>query len=319
MSLPDAGLLEFYGRMQRIRSFEESLAELFGQGVLGGTSHFCIGQEACAVGVIGALRETDWLVSNHRGHGHLLARGLELARVAGELLGRLNGYCRGRGGSQHLCAMDRCFLGTNGITGGGIPIGAGAALALHYRGSQDIAAVFFGDGASNQGTFHETLNMAALWRLPLLLVCENNLYGMSNPVDKACAGGRVGPRAAAYGIPAAECDGMQVEAVHAAAAAAAAHVRSGSGPFLLELMTYRHCGHSKNDARVYRTRTEETAMRERDCLKLCREQLLARGVPEAVVAAAETAARSAVAAAMAEALETPAGGEADALGGIYAD
>lgn len=319
MSLPDAILLDFHGRMQRIRSFEEALAELFGKGVLGGTSHFCIGQEACAVGVIGALRETDWLVSNHRGHGHLLARGLELPRVAGELLGRLSGYCRGRGGSQHLCAMERCFLGTNGITGGGIPIGAGAAFALQYRGSQDITAVFFGDGASNQGTFHETLNMAALWHLPLLLVCENNLYGMSNPVDKACAGGRVAPRAAAYGIKSAVADGMQVEAIYAATERAAAHVRAGNGPFLLELMTYRHCGHSKNDARVYRDRSEEAAMQERDCLKLCRERLLDSGVAEAAIVAVEVAARSAVAAAIQEALDTPAGGVADALGGVYAD
>ena len=161
MQLSNEKLLEFYHLMVKIRAFEETLSSLFSKGLLGGTSHFCIGQEASAVGVVQGVRDTDWIVSNHRGHGHLLARYLDVDKVMAELLGKLTGYCGGRGGSQHMCAMDKCFLGTNGITGGGIPLATGAALALKVQKKNDIVVAFFGDGASNQGTFHESLNIAA--------------------------------------------------------------------------------------------------------------------------------------------------------------
>lgn len=326
-------LLHFYGRMVTIRAFEEKLSELFTTGLLGGTSHFCIGQEASAVGVVGASRATDWLVSNHRGHGHLLARGLDVSRVMAELLGRLTGYCGGRGGSQHLCSYSEHFLGTNGIVGGGLPIATGAAFALKYQKSSDIAIVFFGDGASNQGTFHESLNLAQLWQLPVLFVCENNFYGMSTPISKTIARadgasfevpsgtsgvtGWVTPRAAAYGIRGTTADGRDVEAVYAAAEAAIGRIRAGEGPELLELMTYRLCGHSKSEPRVYRTREEEETMREHDGLAMLPARLAERGVPGETIEATAAAARAAVEEATQRALAAPYGGRVDALGGVF--
>lgn len=311
-------LLQYYERMHLIRFFEQKLADLFSQGLLGGTSHFCIGQEACAVGVLSAAKSDDWVISNHRGHGHLLARGLDPDRVMGELLGKLNGYCGGRGGSQHLCSMQDYFLGTNGITGGGIPIGTGAALALKYRGETKVAIVFFGDGASNQGTFHESLNMASLWKLPVLYVCENNRYGMSNPVEKACAGGSVAARAGAYCIPAVNADGLKVSEVARATADALDKIRAGEGPYLLELQTYRFCGHSKNDPRVYRSRDEEEQMQARDCLLNCQQELMQAGVEQQAIRQAEERARQRIEEAAQKALQAPAGGREHALGAVYA-
>ena len=311
-------LLQMYQRMVLIRSFEEKLASLFSQGALGGTSHFCIGQEASAVGVIWAARDTDWLISNHRGHGHLLARGLEPRRVMGELMGKLTGYCRGRGGSQHLSAMDLHFLGTNGITGGGIPIGTGAAFALKYLNKDDIAIVFFGDGASNQGTFHEALNIASLWKLPVLFVCENNLYGMSNPTSRSCASGTIAPRAAAYNMFGQTCDGLDLETVFFTAGEAIERVRSGNGPELLEVMTYRQCGHSKNDPRVYRTREEEADYAKRDSISQAARLLAERGCPLDDIVAAAQAAKDEIEEAAADALKAPAGGIADATSGLFA-
>jgi TPP-dependent pyruvate/acetoin dehydrogenase alpha subunit len=304
--------------MLLVRRFEESLGDLFSRNLLGGTSHFCIGQEACAVGVVGAVRETDWLVSNHRGHGHLLARGLDPFRVMAELMGREAGYCGGRGGSQHMCAMDLCFLGTNGITGGGIPIGTGAAWALKYQGKDDIAVVFFGDGAGNQGTFHESLNMASLWKLPVLFVCENNGYGMSNPTASSTAVPMVSDRAAAYSMPGAVADGMNVVSVIEAAAGMAERVRSGEGPALLELTTYRFCGHSKNDPRVYRTREEETAWSERDCLAVAARELRERGLPDAEIERLYDEAAAEMDDVVERALAAPVGSREHALGGVYA-
>lgn len=333
MDFTNEQLLTFYRRMVTIRAFEEKLSELFSTGLLGGTSHFCIGQEASAVGVVSAARSTDWLVSNHRGHGHLLARGLEVSRVMGELLGRLTGYCGGRGGSQHMCAYDEHFLGTNGIVGGGLPIATGAALALKYRHSSDVAIVFFGDGASNQGTFHESLNIARLWQLPILFVCENNFYGMSTPISRTIAhpggadftvpGGTAGvtgwvaPRAAAYDMRGTVADGRDVEAVYDVTAAALERIRGGQGPELLELTTYRLCGHSKSEPRVYRTREEEETMRQQDALLLFPERLLARGITAATVEATAAAARQEVAEATERALAAPSGGPAEAVSGVY--
>ena len=307
-----------FRRMLLIREFEEVLGGLFTKNLLGGTSHFCIGQEACSVGVVGAARETDWLVSNHRGHGHLLARGLDPFRVMSELMGRETGYCGGRGGSQHMCAMDLCFLGTNGITGGGIPIGTGAAWALKYRELDDIAIVFFGDGASNQGTFHESLNMASLWKLPVLFVCENNGYGMSNPTAQSVATTKVADRAAAYSMPGTTVDGMDVVTVLEATATMAERVRAGGGPALLELMTYRFCGHSKNDPRVYRTREEERDWGERDCLAVTAGMLGERGLDAAAIQELRDAVVAEMEDVVERALAAPVGDRDHALGGVYA-
>ena len=313
-------LLETYRQMVKIRAFEEKLSELFSKGLLGGTSHFCMGQEASAVGIASAARPTDWFVSNHRCHGHLLAKGLETERLMAELLGKITGYCGGKGGSQHMCCMEKHFLGTNGIVGGGIPIATGAAFALKYKHSSDIAVVFFGDGAANQGTFHESLNIAALWKLPVLFVCENNLYGMSTQVERTVAGDthRIAPRAAAYGIPAQTIDGWDVELVCSTAHEAMERVRAGNGPELLELMTYRLCGHSKSEPRVYRTREEEAEMQKTDSLVILPKRLLELGFTQEQIDEAAKSAHDEVEAAAQKALAAPAGGPQFAHSGVFA-
>ncbi len=314
-----AELLAGYKYMLLIRKFEEAIAELFERNLIGGTSHFCIGQEACAVGVVSETRETDYLVSNHRGHGHLLARGLDPARVLAELMGRSYGYCGGKGGSQHMCAMDRFFLGTNGITGGGIPIGAGAAYALQRQNSDSIVVVFFGDGASNQGTFHESLNMASLWDLPVLYVCENNFYAMSQSIDNSIAGGSVAKRAEVYQMNAEKCDGMNLPAIKQKSAEMIASVREQRRPMLLELFTYRFCGHSKNDKRVYRTREEEAEWQQRDCLHLTRTYLEAQGVSTAELDSVVADVEDEISEAVAKASAQPYGSYEDALGPVFAE
>ncbi len=296
-------LLDAYRVMLLIRAVEERVAALYADGAIFGTCHLCIGQEAVAVGVA---------VSSHRGHGHLLAMGGDPARLLGELMGRVNGYCRGRGGSQHISVPALGFLGTNGITGGGIPIATGAALAAKMRNTGVAVVCFFGDGATNQGTFHESLNMAALWRLPVLYVCENNLYAMSEPVARTVAGGDILQRPRAYAMPSARVDGMDVEAVERAAGRLLEGVRAGHGPAFLEAMTYRFCGHSKSDRRVYRTREEEARWSARDPLATTRARLLAAGF-EPEVGRIEHDVRSQVAHAeevCRHASETPPGDEA---------
>ena len=318
MQIETSQLLAMYGRMLLIRFFENKLAELFSCGALGGTSHFCVGEEASAVGVIWAASDKDWLISNHRGHGHLLARGLDPRRVMAELMGKDAGYCRGRGGSQHISCIERHFLGTNGITGGGIPIAAGAALSAKYNGTGEIAICFFGDGASNQGTFHETLNIASLWKLPVLFVCENNGYAMSTPLARNSASGDIAPRAAAYNMKASVCSGFDVEETYFAACKAIEEVRESQVPQLLEVMTYRHCGHSKNDSRIYRSREEEQEMMTRDCIASAKRKLLGRGCKESELAEAEERARAEIEAAAKFAQEAPVSEAEQALEGIFA-
>jgi TPP-dependent pyruvate/acetoin dehydrogenase alpha subunit len=260
--------------MQLIRVFEERMLKLVGEGRIRGTTHPYVGQEAVAVGACLALRPDDWVVSTHRGHGHLLAKGGDPNRLMAELFGKVDGYGGGKGGTQHMADFSVGHLGSNGITGGGIPIGTGAALSAKMRGSRQVTLVFFGDGATNQGTFHESLNLAALWRLPAVYVCENNGYAMSTAVHEACAIEHLSERAGAYGIPGLQVDGMDVLAVHKATAGAVEHARNGGGPSLVECKTYRFLGHSKSDQRVYRSREEEAAWRERDPIYRFREWML---------------------------------------------
>jgi pyruvate dehydrogenase E1 component alpha subunit len=274
--LPDE-YLEYYRKMVLIRRFEEKVASMFSDDLVSGTCHLCCGQEACAVGAVSALSETDLIVSNHRGHGHLLARGGDPVRLMAELLGKAEGYCMGKGGTQHLCAMDIAFLGTNGVTGGGIPIATGAALSSQYRDSNEVVACFFGDGASNQGTFHESLNMASIWKLPVVYFCENNLYGMSMHANRSMAVRDIAVRSQAYDMPGVIVDGMDVIAVRDAVAAAVDRARSGGGPSLVEAKTYRYEGHSKSDRRVYRTKAEEASWRERDPITNWRAKLVDTG------------------------------------------
>jgi len=255
---------EAYSLMLRIRFFEEAIERLFLEGRIMGTAHTCIGQEAVAVGVAAALEPRDAMTTTHRGHGHFLARGADAGRAMSELFGRAPGYSRGRGGSQMMMDPAIGFFGANGITGGSIPFAAGVALDAQIRGTGRVVACFFGDGASNQGVFHETLNIAALWKLPVLYIVENNGYAMSTATSRGLANPKISDRAAAYGIRGTQVDGNDYFAVREAVATLAADVRAGKGPALLECMTYRLAGHSRGDPRVYRTREEEAEAWKQD-------------------------------------------------------
>ena len=249
--------LKLYRDMLLIRRFEEMVEKLFSEGRIVGTAHTSIGQEAVAVGVAAALRPQDALTSTHRGHGHFLARGADPRRLLAELFGRRGGYSRGRGGSQMMMAPELGFYGTNGITGASVAFAAGLALNARLEGRDRVVAAFFGDGASNQGIVHETLNLAALWKLPLLAICETNGYAMSTPTRDGVSTGSVVRRAEGYGIPGRAIDGNDVLVVRDAVASFAERARRGEGPALLECRTYRLSGHSRGDPRIYRTRDEE--------------------------------------------------------------
>ena len=269
--------LSYLRDMKRIRAFEERVDRLFVEARIHGTTHLCIGQEAVPVGACAAIAPTDLASGSHRGHGLAIAKGLGTDRLMAELLGRRAGYCQGRGGTQHVASLEHGFLGTNGITGGGIPIATGAALSARLRRSGQIVLSFFGDGATNQGTFHESLNMASIWRLPVVYVCENNLYGMSTCIRDVAAVERLAERAAAYRIPAETLDGNDVLEVREAVARAVARAREGGGPTFLECNTYRHLGHSKSDQREYRSREEEQCWLALDPITRSERRLLGAG------------------------------------------
>ncbi len=313
--MPD--IMALYKKMLKIRLFEEKIDWLFSRGRLGGTTHLCIGQEAVAVGVDDALTADDYVVSNHRGHGHLIARGADPALLFAELLGKPDGYCRGRGGTQHISIAHLNFLGTNGITGGGIPIATGAGLSIKLSGEDRISVCFFGDGASNQGTFHESLNMASAWSLPVLYVCENNVYAMSTRFTKVSRLPDVSARAAAYAMPSAVVDGMDALKVSDAARMLAVRIRSGHGPALLEAKTYRYCGHSKSDARAYRSRDEEAIWRQKDPVLLL-EKKIAEMLSEDAVEKIRDQAMSEIEDAYQSALLMREPGPHDAFEGVYA-
>jgi acetoin:2,6-dichlorophenolindophenol oxidoreductase subunit alpha len=250
--------------MWQIRRFEEAVDDLFARGLMHGTMHLSIGQEAVATGACLALTRDDLITSTHRGHGHCIAKGAQLDRMMAELLAKQTGYCRGRGGSMHIADVETGNLGANGIVGGGIPIAAGAALAQKLKNTTNVAVSFFGDGATNEGAFHEGLNLAAVWGLPAIFICENNGYGMSMSSSLSMAVPRVSDRAVGYGMPGVTVDGNDVQEVFDAVAAAVAHARAGQGPTLIEAITYRHKGHSKSDQNLYRTREEIEEWRGKD-------------------------------------------------------
>lgn len=267
-------LLRSYRMMLLIRRFEEVVADAFAEGHVVGTAHFCIGQEASAVGAIEALRPGDLVTSNHRGHGHFLARGADPGRLMAELFGRATGYARGRGGSQHVADFSIGFLGSHGITAGMIPVATGAALSQKQLDTGRVVVAFFGDGATGQGAFHEAVNIGAAWDLPIIYLCENNLYAMSTPVAESFKVPSVADRACAYGIPGVSVDGNDVEAVYETVLEAAARARAGDGPTLVEALTYRHCGHSKSDECFYRTDEEEQCWLDRDPLTVAEERII---------------------------------------------
>jgi TPP-dependent pyruvate/acetoin dehydrogenase alpha subunit len=268
--------------MYTLRSFEENAKSLYKQGLLTGALHTYIGEEAVAVGVCSGLREDDYITSTHRGHGHCIAKGGDLGKTLAELLGRETGYSRGRGGSMHLFAPEIGLLGGNGIVGAGIPIAVGAAYSAKYRGTDQVVACFFGDGASNQGTFHEGANMASLWKLPVVFVCENNHWAATTPVSDSTSVPDIAIRAAGYDMPGEVVDGNDVLAVHEGACRAVARARAQEGPSLIECKTFRHDGHCMV-VHDYRLRTPEEDQSWRckdpiDCLerKLLQEKLSTR-------------------------------------------
>jgi TPP-dependent pyruvate/acetoin dehydrogenase alpha subunit len=269
--------IRLYRQMLLIRCFEERVNDLFLKGLVGGTAHLCVGQEAVAVGVCSALRAGDRVTSTHRGHGHFIARGGDPRRIMAELFGKKTGYSGGRGGSQLMALYRIGFLGANGITGGSIPVATGVALSLKRRRLRSVAACFFGDGAANQGVFHESLNMAAIWKLPVVYVCENNLYAMSTPFCRAFAVPDIAGRAAAYGFSGVRVDGNDVLAVRKAALDACRRARAGDGPTLIECRTYRRLGHSRGDPCAYRSREEERAWEKNDPIRRFRLWLKRRG------------------------------------------
>jgi TPP-dependent pyruvate/acetoin dehydrogenase alpha subunit len=304
--------------MWAIRRFEEAVDEMFARGLLYGTMHLSIGQEASATGACLALRDDDVITSTHRGHGHCIAKGADLGRMMAELLARDTGYCRGRGGSMHIADVSKGNLGANGIVAGGIPIAVGAGLALKMAGSDKVALSFFGDGATSEGAFHESVNLAAIWDLPVVFVCENNHYGMSMSVEEVSRLERVADRAAGYGIPGVSVDGNDVQEVYQAAAEAVAHARAGRGPTLVEAVTYRWKGHSKSDQNLYRTREEIESWRERDPIDRFEQAVLeAKTLDEAEIRQLRDQARDAVREAV-RVGQTGPPPSTDLLAGVYA-
>ncbi len=269
-------MLSYLETMLRIRLFEEALLRLFREGALRGTAHVCLGQEAVAAGACAALAREDFVTSNHRGHGHLIAKGADPRKLMAELFGNSDGYSLGRGGSQHIAAREIGFLGSNGITGGGIPIAVGAGLTLKLRQQENICLTFFGDGATAQGTFHESLNLAALWRLPVVFLCENNLYAMGTHVGATCPVEPLARRAEGFGIPHQTVDGNDPLAVQAAVQAAREAALAGEGPGMVEALTWRAGGHSRSDKCEYRDRREEEEWRKRDPIALLKARILDR-------------------------------------------
>ena len=299
-----------------IRAFEEKAEELFALGRVHGTMHLSIGQEATAVGAASALKRGDYLLNHHRGHGHCLAWfDSDVDAMMAEFMGKETGYCRGRGGSMHIANVEANNLGANGIVAGGIPLAVGVGLSIKMRRTDQVVMVNFGDGASNEGAFHESLNMASIWKLPVIYLCENNQYAMSMPVTKAMNVAQISDRAAAYGMPGVTVDGNDPVAVYEAVSAAARRARAGQGPSLIEAVTYRWRGHSKSDKQAYRTRDEVKEWQQRDPILRLAARL---GMSESELDALRQTAVQRVEAAVAFAEASPEPKVDDILEGVYA-
>jgi len=270
--------VEWYRRMLEIRLFEEKVQELFMEGLIQGTTHLCQGQEAVAVGAISALRDDDYLTITYRGHGHALMRGVSMEACFAELMGRTTGCCKGVGGSMHFTDVQRGLLGAFAIVGAGLPVALGAAYSAKLQGLDRVALTFFGDGATNIGTFHEALNLASVWDVGVVFIVENNLYGEYTPLRDTTPIDDLAERSKAYAMPGVVVDGQDVDAVHAAVAAAVARGRAGEGPSLLEMKTYRYRGHSRTDPAKYRPEGELARWQERDPILLLGGKLAAEGV-----------------------------------------
>lgn len=281
MKVAKTALLGFYQTMLTIRHFENKAVELFAAGKLPGFVHLYIGEEAVATGVCATLTEHDYITSTHRGHGHLIAKGGKVDLMMAELFAKATGYCKGKGGSMHIADVDLGILGANGIVGAGQPISVGAAFACKYKQTGNVAVCFFGDAASNRGTFHEALNLAAVWKLPVIFICENNSFGISNHQKNHMSISDVSDRASAYGIPGMSTDGNDVVAVYETALAAVQRARKGDGPSLIEYKTWRHRGHFEGDPGAYKDAAEQKKWLENDPIEKLAQKLIAQKIAAA--------------------------------------
>jgi len=317
---PTDQLLHLYRQMFLVREFELRAINERRAGLIPGFIHSCVGQEATAVGACAALEPADVIASTHRGHGHLVAKGGEPKYMMAELAARTTGYCGGKGGSLHMSDFNLGILGANGIVAGGIPIAVGAALAFQQKKDGRVALSFFGDGATNEGAFHEALNLAGLWKLPVIFFCENNLYGEGTPQDKQAPVADLAIRASSYAMPGVTVDGNDVLAVYEATKIAAARARSGGGPTLIEGKTYRQRGHYEGDPMVYRSKAEMDEWKGRDPVAAFRGRLIAEaGLPEAEVVSIERGVQAALDEAVAFAAASPKPAAETALAGVYGE
>lgn len=281
-SIPADKVLDIYERVLRIRRFEEQVGKLFANGQLPGLVHLYIGAEAVGAGVCAALRDDDYIISTHRGHGHVIAKGGDLNKMMAELFGKVTGYCKGKGGSQHIADFEIGMLGACGIVGGGIPVAVGAGLSAFYRGTDQVSVTFFGDGASNEGSFHESLNLASAMKLPVLFVCENNQYGEFTPAESVMNIKDIALRAQGYGIPGVIADGTDPLAMYLVASEAVARARRGEGPTLIEAKTHRKGGHAEGEdaflaGQQYRTVAEKEAALRSDPLLRIHSYVIEKG------------------------------------------
>lgn len=314
-STPD--LRELYRRMVRIRRVEETLENLFKQNEIYGSLHLCIGQEATVVGACAALRPTDFITCTYRGHGAELAKGLPLRAFMAEMFGKQDGANRGRGGSMLFSDLSSGVLFATGIVAGGLPIAVGAAMGSHLAGADRVALAFFGDGATNQGTFHESLNMAGLWKLPVIFFCENNQYAEMTPTAKEAAVERLADRGCASGVPGVVVDGNDVEAVYATTAEAVSRARGSEGPTLIEAMTYRLTGHMFGDTQPYRSRDEVEQWRAKDPLDIARRRLRDRGISAEAIGRLDAEVDAEIQAAVAFARSSPEPPDTEATEYVY--
>jgi len=306
MSVTKDTQLELHRMMMLIRLFEEALEEMFSRGLLHGTMHLSIGQEATAAGACLALDKKDLITSTHRGHGHCLGKGADPYKMFAELLGREDGYCRGRGGSMHIADLSNGNLGANGIVAGSLTISVGAALSFQLQKKENIVLCFFGDGAVNEGSFHEALNLASLWNLPVLFLCENNQYGMSMASEKAVAGESIASRGNSYGIESIQIDGNDVEAVYESVSTFKDEILSNKSPKFIEAVTYRYRGHSKSDRNLYRTSEEINFWKdEKDPIKRYIGKLLEQGITEVDLKEIDEEVKNTIRTSVKKALDSP--------------
>jgi len=319
LNLAEEKLVEMYRKMLEIRFFEEKVFELYAQNLIPGTIHLYAGEEAVAVGVCSNLREVDYVTSTHRGHGHCIAKGADLKRTMAEILGKSAGYCKGKGGSMHIADFTIGMLGATAVVGAGLPIAVGAGLSITLRKTDQVVACFFGEGASNQGTFHESMNMASVWKLPVIFVCENNLYAMGTRQSRVMNIENIADRAMAYGIPGVVIDGNDVLTVYEATQKAVERARKGEGPSLLECKTYRLRGHSRVDPARYRPKAEVEEWLSKDPIKRFEERLMQTKVlTEAEIQQIERGVSAKIEEAVKFAMESPYPVPGEALDDVYA-